>query len=269
MVEEEGLELVFLGTAAAITLPSFFCTCETCADARRKPENRRTRSAVALLGKERTLIDVGPDIEHQLEREEIRTIDNIFITHWHYDHIGGLVGFDEPVSISKWGIIDLYGTEDVTGRIDREYGWLKRCFNLHTVKVGDIIQKEDASWKVVKTNHTPDSVGFVIDAGTKFAYLVDGIVPPPETIRELAGLDLLITEGTMDFLDEEWHNFTLDEAVAFWKETGIPECILTHVSCHGWEDGNLVAGMTSNERKEYVNKHPGLRIAYDGMRILL
>ncbi|MGY5857742.1 MAG: hypothetical protein RTU63_00115, partial [Candidatus Thorarchaeota archaeon] len=81
--------------------------------------------------------------------------------------------------------------------------------------------------------------------------------------------NLLITEGTMDFLDEEWHNFKLDDAVAFWKETGIPECILTHVSCHGWKDGKLVAGMTSSERKEYVRNNPGLRIAYDGMRISL
>lgn len=269
MTGEEGLELVFLGTGAAITLPAFFCTCTTCEDARKNPEYRRTRSAAALLGKEITLIDAGPDIEFQLEREGIRKVDNIFVTHWHYDHIGGLLGFGEPISISKWGIINLYGTKDVTEYIEREYGWLMKWFNLHTIKVGDMIQTGDASWKVVKTNHTQHSVGFVVNARTKFAYLVDGIVPPPETVKELTGIDLLITEGTMDFLDEEWHNFKLDDAVAFWKQTGIPECILTHVSCHGWENGELVAGMTPDERKEYVSNHPGLMIAYDGMRISL
>ena len=267
MNRKEGLELVFLGTAAAITLPAFFCTCTTCEDARKNPENRRTRSAVALLGKEISLIDVGPNIENQLEREGIRTVDNIFVTHWHYDHIGGLLGFGEPVSISKWGIIDLYGTEDVTERIERDYFWLKNWFNLHTVKVGDSIQTADASWTVVKTEHTKHSVGYVVDAGTRFAYLVDGVVPPPETVKELSGLDLLITEGTMDFLDVDWKNFKIDDAVAFWRETGIPECILTHVSCHGWENDRLVAGMTPEEREVYVSNHPGLRIAYDGMRL--
>ena len=269
MAEEDELELVFLGTAAAITLPAFFCKCATCEDARRNPENRRTRSAVALLGTETTIIDVGPDIEHQLEREGIRSVDNIFITHWHYDHIGGLLGFGEPVSISKWGTIHLYGTEDVTERIENDYPWLKQWFELHTIKVGDTIPTNDASWKVVKTTHTTHSVGFIVDAGTKFAYLVDGVIPPPETLSELEGLDLLVTEATMDFLDEEWHNFKLDDAVEFWKQTGIPECIFTHLSCHGWEDGNLVAGLTPNERKDYVKKHPGLRTAYDGMRVFL
>ena len=112
-------------------------------------------------------------------------------------------------------------------------------------------------------------MGFIVTADTKFAYLVDGIEPPPETVTELTGLDLLITEGTMDFLDEEWLNFKLDDAVAFWKQIGTPECILTHVSCHGWENGRLVAGMTPDERNDYVSNHPGLRIAYDGMRVSL
>ena len=269
MAGEEGLELVFLGTGAAITLPAFFCTCATCEYARRIPENRRTRSAVALLGNETTIIDVGPDIEHQLEREGIRTVDNIFITHWHYDHIGGLLGLGEPVSISKWGTIHLYGTEDVIGRIEREYGWLKQWFELHTIKVGDMIQTDDASWKVVKTTHTQHSVGFIVNTGTKFAYLVDGVIPPLETTKELVELDLLITEATMDFLDEEWVNFKLDDAVAFWKLTEIPECILTHLSCHGWKDGKLVAGLTPDERKEYERKYQNLRFAYDGMRVSL
>ena len=146
MTGEEGLELVFLGTAAAITLPAFFCTCTTCDDARKNPENRRTRSAVALLGKETTIIDMGPDIEHQLEREGIRQVDNIFVTHWHYDHIAGFIGFCEPVSISKWGTIHLYGTEDVVEQIENQYGsWIKQWFDLHTIKVGDIIDLVDAS----------------------------------------------------------------------------------------------------------------------------
>ncbi|MHA2377825.1 MAG: MBL fold metallo-hydrolase [Candidatus Thorarchaeota archaeon] len=266
---DKGPEIVFLGTGAAITLPAFFCTCSTCEEARENPSLRRTRSSLARLGEETTVIDVGPDIEHQLEREGIRSVNNIFITHWHYDHFWGLAGFFEPVSISKWGRIHLYGTVDVIGRFERDYEGMKEWFELHTVEPGDRFQLKDATWEVVKTTHTEHSVGYVVDAGTKFAYLVDGVVPPPETVSRLENLDLLTVESTMDSLYAEWKNFQLDDAVEFWKETGIPKYILTHLSCHWWKDGQLIAGMTPSERKAYEGRHPGLMFAHDGMRVRL
>lgn len=269
MTEKENLEIVFLGTGAPTTLPAFFCTCSTCEEARLNPSLRRTRAALALLGEETTIIDAGPDIEHQLEREGIRTVDNIFITHWHYDHIAGIVGFYEPVSISKWGRVQFYGTADVINIFERDYAFMKTWFDLHTIKPGDRIQLKDATWEVVKTTHTEHSVGFVVEAETKFTYLVDGAIPPPETISRLRDLDLLITEATLDYLDAEWAHFDVKDAVKFWKETGIPKCILTHLSCHSWKDGQLLAGMTPSERKDYESEHDGLIFAYDGMRISL
>jgi len=90
------LELVFLGTSAAIQVPSFHCTCEVCEAARKDPKHRRTRASVALLGEETVLIDASPDMEFQLEREAIRRIDRIFLTHWHFDHVWGLAALGEP-----------------------------------------------------------------------------------------------------------------------------------------------------------------------------
>lgn len=269
MDTKQQAEIVFLGTGAPIALPAFFCTCSTCEEARKNPSLKRTRSSLALLGEEITIIDVGPDIEHQLEREGIRHVNNIFITHWHYDHFWGLPGLFEPVSISKWGQIHLYATADIIDRFERDYGWMKKWFQLHTIEPGDRVQLIDATWEVVKTTHTEYSVGFVVDAKTRFAYLVDGIVPPPKTISRLQGLDLLITESTMDSLDAEWKNFQLDDAVKFWKTTDIPKCVLTHLSCHSWREGQMIAGLTASERSDFENMHPGLTFAYDGMRIRL
>jgi ribonuclease BN (tRNA processing enzyme) len=106
-----------------------------------------------------------------------------------------------------------------------------------------------------------------VETKTKFAYLVDGVVPPPETISRLDDVDLLIVESTMDSLDVEWHNFKLDDAVEFWKQTGISRCVLTHLSCHGWKEGQLIAGLTASERRDFEKAHPSLTFAYDGMRI--
>ena len=36
---------------------------------------------MALLGEETVIIDASPDLPYQLEREGIRTVDRIFLTH--------------------------------------------------------------------------------------------------------------------------------------------------------------------------------------------
>ena len=100
--------MVFLGSSGVIQVPTFFCSCDICEAARADPGRRRTRASVALLGQEITLIDASPDIEFQLEREALRQVNRIFITHWHYDHVWGLGTLAEPSSCAKWPRIDVY-----------------------------------------------------------------------------------------------------------------------------------------------------------------
>ena len=94
-------EIVFLGSSGGIQIPAFFCSCEVCEAARRDPSQRRTRASLALIGREITLIDATPDLEFQLEREGIRQVHRIFITHWHYDHVWGLGCLGESSSCAR------------------------------------------------------------------------------------------------------------------------------------------------------------------------
>ena len=150
-----------------------------------------------------TLIDPSPDIDFQLERERIQRVDTIFVTHWHYDHIAGLAALGEPSSIRHWPVIDLYLPGGVTYHFDQELAYLHKHFNLIPIRPGDIFELPDATWEVVKTTHTEHSVGFIIETAQRFAYLVDSVVPPAETMARLQSLDFIILEATMDELDEE------------------------------------------------------------------
>jgi hypothetical protein len=94
------------------------------------------------------------------------------------------------------------------------------------------------------TNHTEHSVGFVIRAARTAAYLVDGVVPRRQPSRA-------------------WW------AATFWQSTGIPQCILTHLSCHSWRDGRLVAGWAQERRAAFARERPGLTLACDGLRVPL
>jgi len=263
-------ELVFLGTSGCIQVPAFFCDCANCNAARMDSRLRRTRAGLAVLGEEAVLIDAGPDLAVQLERERTKRVDRIFLTHWHADHVAGLGELGEPASICKWPRIDVYVPADVAHHFDDELAYLKALLDVHPIAPGDRIAVSDGEWEVVKTNHTDHSVGFVVRGARTWAYLVDGVVPPDETVERLVGCDLLIPEATMDELDQDnWGNFAVQQATDFWRQTGIPECILTHWSGHSWREGELVAGWTEERRTEFEQRHPGLTFARDGMRIEL
>jgi len=267
------VEILFLGSSGAIQVPSFHCSCQVCQAARKNPKHRRTRASVALLGKECVLIDASPDLEAQLEREAIRQVERIFITHWHSDHIGGIAALAEPSSIAKWPLIDVYLPRQVTQHFDQELSYMKERVNVHGILPGDRLDLPDAAWEIVKTTHTDHSVGFIVESSKRFAYLVDGIVPPSKTLKRLKNIDLIILEATLDELKpkngENWVNFSLQQAIEFWKRTGIDQCILTHLSCHSWKNGKLVEGISKDERINLEERNPGLKFAYDGMRIRL
>ena len=264
------LEVVFLGSSAGIQVPAFFCSCETCEAARRDATQRRTRASLALLGEETVLIDAGPDLEFQLEREGIRRPDRIFVTHWHFDHIGGLASLAEPASIAKWPPLDVYLPHQVAHHFDEELAYVKPAVTLHPVQPGDRLDLPDATWEVVKTTHTDHSVGFIVEAARRFAYLVDTVEPPPETTARLQGLDLLVVEASVDELDAKgWVNFSFQQAADLWQRSGIPECVLTHLCCHRYLGKRWLAGFTPAERRALEAAQPGLRFAYDGMRLTL
>jgi len=264
------LKLVFLGTSAGILVPSCHCGCSACESARHHPEQRRTRSSLAVIGHETVLIDAGPELELQLERESIRRIDRIFITHWHFDHIAGLGGLGELVDLGQWPPIDIYIPRQAAHHFDQELAYAKAKLCIHPIEPGDLIELPDASWEVVKTTHTDHSVGFIIRAQKSFAYLVDGVVPPSATIRRLSNLDLVILEASVDELDTTgWVNFSVEQAIEFWRTLNVKRCILTHLSCHSWKKGRLIGGFSESDRKAYEARMAGLAFAHDGLSIEL
>ena len=265
------LEVVFLGSSGCIRVPTFNCTCRVCEEARRNGVTR-TRASIAIIGKETTVIDASPDLPSQLEREKIRKIDNLFLTHWHFDHVWGLAELVEPKFMSKWPLINVYLPEKSLTFFENSMIYLSKEINLTPVKPGDVVNTVDADYKVVKTNHSPDSVGYIVEVSKKLAYLVDSYTPPKNTIELLEDIDFLVLDAIVDEMkllegESRWLHFTVDEAVDFWINTGVENCILTHLTCHSLVDGQVVAGMLSKERDNYQAKHKGLVFAYDGLRI--
>jgi phosphoribosyl 1,2-cyclic phosphate phosphodiesterase len=264
-----SLEVVFLGTGGCIRVPTFNCTCSICEEARRE-NTTRTRASIALIGEETTIIDASPDLSAQLERESIRKIDNIFLTHWHFDHVWGLAEIVEPTFMSDWKPVKVYLPEKAIPLYKPAMGYLNHEVDIHTVIPGDVIETADAEYLVVKTNHTAASVGYVIKAGKRLAYLLDTFTPSQETREAVNDVDILVLDALVDkmtYMENRWLHFSVDEAVDFWRTTCVESCILSHLTCHSLIDGKIVAGYSAKERENYENQYKGLTFAYDGLRI--
>ncbi|MHB9034307.1 MAG: MBL fold metallo-hydrolase [Anaerolineae bacterium] len=261
------LELVMLGSGAAFRVPLPFCTCAVCENARANPRLRRTRSSLAILGQQTTLIDAGPDFEEQIEREKIRRLDNILVTHWHYDHIAGLAALGELAMFAGWAPVHIYLPASAAHHFDEELAYTRRSVAIHPVSPGDTFVLPDARVEVFKTTHNAESQGYLLDRGTRWAYLGDGVVPPPESLERLRSLELVFLEATVDDLDvAHWGNQSLSQAVALWRQLGARRCILTHLSDHKYLQHRLSQGLLSDERAAWAARYPGLEIGNDGLR---
>ena len=82
--------LTFMGTAAGCGVPSFFCDCPACTEARENPVLARGDCGIMIRGVAdgeghvpTLIVDTPPDARHQLLREGIRRVDEILFTHAH------------------------------------------------------------------------------------------------------------------------------------------------------------------------------------------
>ncbi|MFV0626265.1 MAG: MBL fold metallo-hydrolase [Alphaproteobacteria bacterium] len=84
------MKVTILGSGSAYGTPMAFNNWGGIIN-KENPKNQRTRASVLLETEGKTfLFDMGPDFRQQMNQNNVQTLDSIFITHPHYDHIGGL-----------------------------------------------------------------------------------------------------------------------------------------------------------------------------------
>ncbi|MDK2870408.1 MAG: hypothetical protein PWP39_1643 [Pyrococcus sp.] len=82
------MKVVILGSGSYSGTPKPLCNCENCSIARRNPAFRRTRFSL-YIEEGKILVDPSPDLHYHLERLN-KKVENVFITHAHFDHIFGV-----------------------------------------------------------------------------------------------------------------------------------------------------------------------------------
>jgi len=83
------MKLTFLGTGTSFGIPVPGCGCAVCRSD--DPRNQRTRHGLLLQQEgRRLLVDTPPELRLQLVAAGADTLDGVFITHAHADHVHGI-----------------------------------------------------------------------------------------------------------------------------------------------------------------------------------
>lgn len=283
------MKLKYLGTAAAEGIPSVFCGCAVCQEARKmKGRYFRTRSQVLI--DDELLVDLNADTyAHALAYDiDLSQIGHVLITHVHEDHFypaelaNRQGGFAHKM---KYPTLTLYGSSDVGEYARKIYEVYMPNSPMRLVETGRV------AFETLRPYERRQIENFFITAlpathGTPHPYIY---------IIEKAGKTVLyfndsgyLTEETMTYLREKKIRFDLvsydctwgkdDAGGAVGSHMGVPnnvEARRRFIQNGNYKDGTVdvithfshnIAGVGYGDMCKVAEEN-GFVLAYDGMQV--
>jgi phosphoribosyl 1,2-cyclic phosphate phosphodiesterase len=259
------MEVILLGTGTSQGVPMIACPCPVCSSA--DPRNKRTRASIhVVMDGLHVQVDAAPELRLQCLREGVDRIDLFILTHGHSDHIVGMDDLRRFCDLAGGRALTVYSTDDGLSRVLAIYPYaiLDRplvrgypAFNL-TAMPAELDLPQGTIRSTLLPHGGVNTLGLVFTerkTGRKFAYYTDCKRVPREAVALARGADALVLDG----LRPEPHpsHQTIAEAIQVAREIGSPNTWLTHLT-HETDHAATEAGLP-----------PGIRLAYDGLRIVL
>jgi phosphoribosyl 1,2-cyclic phosphate phosphodiesterase len=211
------------------------CGCEVCRSD--DPRDRRTRSGALLeLPEGRLLVDTPPELRVQLLREGVTTLDGVWITHTHADHLHGiddLRAFSGRRPLTMW-VPEMHQTElhrrfpyifDPSVAI--QPGTTKPEIEVRPFRPLEPVRVLGAEVVPLPVPHGVTTV-FGFRAGT-VGYVTDGKELPPATLAALKGVSTLVLNALWWGHPHPTH-FNVEEAVAAARAVGAERTYLVHMT---------------------------------------
>jgi ribonuclease Z len=150
------LDLVFLGTAGSM------------------PTAQRAPAALLVRrGGDRLLFDCAEGTQRQLLRSSVGLVDlhEIFITHFHADHVLGLPGMLKTFALRGRELpLDVFGPRglrDLLGSLRRVVGKLSYDLRLVELEPGDVLERPEYRIATFGVSHTVSSLGWSLIEATR------------------------------------------------------------------------------------------------------
>lgn len=242
------MKITLLGTGTSCGVPQMGCHCAVCTS--QDPRDRRLRCS-ALVQQDGTniLLDCSPDFREQMLRMDFcDSLHAVFITHEHYDHVGGIDDL-RPFSYRNGLTLhaDSYTCNHLRQRlpyclVENRYPGVPQL-ELHELKSGDVVQI--GSIRVIALQVIHGKLPILGYRLGDIAYITDMTEMPTEVRPLLDGVKLLIINA----LRHEPHatHQTVKQAISFCRELGVQAPVYFihmshHLGLHAVEDAMLPEG---------------------------
>jgi phosphoribosyl 1,2-cyclic phosphate phosphodiesterase len=248
--------LTVLGSGTSTGVPTLGCTCAVCKS--RDPRDQRLRPSVLLrFDTQNVLFDTTPDFRTQALRAGLASLEAVFYTHGHADHIMGMDDI-RPYNFRRAEPIPVYGDERTISDLKRVFKYVFEG-EYHLSAIPQIaahvldgpVELAGVKFVPLKLFHGPLPI-----TGYRFgnhAYLTDFSTIPDETMAELQGLDVMI----LDALRHRPHptHSSVENSIEIVRKLQPRRAFFTHM-CHELPHAETEAALPAP-----------IHLAYDGLEI--
>ncbi|HEY5652843.1 MAG TPA: MBL fold metallo-hydrolase [Pontiella sp.] len=228
------MNFTFLGTGTSHGIPMIGCSCKVCKSADVKNKRRRCSLYVITEG-QHLIFDTPPDFRDQVLSFGVDRLDAVFLTHPHADHI---FGFDDVRRFStlQEQHIPVYGSPETIRLMRKKFDYVDKGYNFESVpRVCFYEQVESVSvGSVIITplpvSHGKDLIyGFLVEGDKKrLGYIPDCNHIPPETLKLLHNMDIMILDGLRP--TEHPTHFNIEQCVEQLQHIRAKQSFITHLT---------------------------------------
>ncbi len=250
------MKLTFIGSGCWQGIPAPFGCDKISQNVKWDSKDFRFRTSlhIATENSKNIIVEVTPDIRLQSWKFQLKKPDAFLVSHWHWDHLYGLLDLDW---FAENNPLPVYGNFMTKKIYDRFISHIKVDFQ--TFESYKPFEVDNVKITPIAVEHVESTDGFLFEDlsnGKKLAYLPDLFRVPKKTVDLVENVDAIIADATYieSNIDDDPTHFQKNQIIPFLENLNTKEIILINIGSY--------QGLTHDD---FEKKFPQYSIAYDGM----